>query len=118
MRGAPLSKAAGRQRYTHHLSPLSLSSSPSLYFPHTSPSSLLFHHQTQERDTIRLKREAKANGGFYVEPEAKLAYVVRIRGLNKIHPKVGMMRGGLLVTKCGTESVCGREGVLWSVKGA
>jgi large subunit ribosomal protein L7e len=43
----------------------------------------------QEKDTIRLRREAKANGGFYVEPEAKLAFVVRIRGLNKIHPKVG-----------------------------
>jgi hypothetical protein len=42
----------------------------------------------QEKDTIRLRREAKANGGFYVEPEAKLAFVVRIRGLNKIHPKV------------------------------
>lgn len=43
----------------------------------------------QEKDTIRLKREAKASGGFYVEPEAKLAFVMRIRGLNKIHPKVG-----------------------------
>lgn len=42
----------------------------------------------QEKDTIRLRREAKVKGGFYVEPEAKLAFVVRIRGLNKIHPKV------------------------------
>jgi len=44
-------------------------------------------YRSQERDTIRLKREAKANGGFYVEGEAKLAFVMRIRGLNKIHPK-------------------------------
>jgi len=44
-------------------------------------------YRQQERDTIRLRREAKANGGFYVEPEAKLALVIRIRGLNKIHPK-------------------------------
>ncbi|WIA16626.1 hypothetical protein OEZ86_008096 [Tetradesmus obliquus] len=44
-------------------------------------------YRQQEKDTIRLRREAKANGGFYVEPEAKLAFVVRIRGLNKIHPK-------------------------------
>ena len=36
---------------------------------------------------MRLKREAKAAKGFYVEPEAKLAFVIRIRGLNKIHPK-------------------------------
>lgn len=42
----------------------------------------------QEKDTIRLRREAKQKGGFYVEPESKLAFVVRIRGLNKIHPKV------------------------------
>lgn len=45
-------------------------------------------HQKQEKDLIRLRREAKAAKGFYVEPEAKLAFVVRIRGLNKIHPKV------------------------------
>jgi large subunit ribosomal protein L7e len=44
-------------------------------------------YRSQEKDTIRLKREAKTNGGFYVEPEAKLAFVIRIRGLNKIHPK-------------------------------
>ena len=41
----------------------------------------------QEKDLIRLKREAKAKGGFYVEPEAKLAFVVRIRGINDMHPK-------------------------------
>ena len=46
------------------------------------------HAWSQEKETIRLKREAKTNGGFYVEPEAKLAFVIRIRGLNKIHPKV------------------------------
>jgi large subunit ribosomal protein L7e len=41
----------------------------------------------QESDLIRLKREAKKGGGFYVEPEAKLAFVVRIRGINDMHPK-------------------------------
>lgn len=30
----------------------------------------------QELDLIRLKREAKAKGGFYVEPEAKVVFVV------------------------------------------
>ena len=29
---------------------------------------------------IRLKREAKLKGGFYVDPEAKLLFIVRIRG--------------------------------------
>lgn len=41
----------------------------------------------QEKDLIRLKREAKAKGGFYVEPEGRLAFVVRIRGINDMHPK-------------------------------
>ena len=36
---------------------------------------------------IRLRREAKANNGYYVEPEARLAFVVRIRGINDMHPK-------------------------------
>ena len=54
---------------------------------HTSTNTL-HTTQQQEKDLIRLKREAKAAKGFYVEPEAKLAFVIRIRGLNKIHPKV------------------------------
>ena len=36
---------------------------------------------------IRLRREAKAANGFYVEPEGKMAFVVRIRGINDMHPK-------------------------------
>ena len=36
---------------------------------------------------MRLKREARAKGGFYVEPEAKLMFVMRLRGLNDLHPK-------------------------------
>lgn len=42
----------------------------------------------QEKDLIRLKRDAKKKGGFYVEEEAKLAFVVRIRGINDMHPQV------------------------------
>jgi len=41
----------------------------------------------QEKDLVRLKREAKAKNGFYVPAEAKLMFVIRIRGLNKVHPK-------------------------------
>jgi large subunit ribosomal protein L7e len=44
-------------------------------------------YREQERDLIRLKREAKLQGGFYVEPEAKLLFVIRIRGINDMHPK-------------------------------
>ncbi len=41
----------------------------------------------QEKELIQLKREAKLKGGFYVDPEAKLLFIVRIRGINAMHPK-------------------------------
>lgn len=41
----------------------------------------------QERELIRLKREARLKGGFYVSPEAKLLFIIRIRGINAMHPK-------------------------------
>ncbi|XP_057753202.1 60S ribosomal protein L7-3-like isoform X2 [Arachis stenosperma] len=41
----------------------------------------------QEKELIRLKREAKLKGGFYVDPEAKLLFIIRIRGINAMHPK-------------------------------
>ncbi len=42
----------------------------------------------QETDKIRLRREAKQQRGFYVEDEAKFVFVIRIRGINDMHPKV------------------------------
>ena len=44
-------------------------------------------YRAGEADLVRLKREAKLKGGFYVEPEAKLIFVVRLRGINQVHPK-------------------------------
>jgi large subunit ribosomal protein L7e len=44
-------------------------------------------YRAKERSLIRFKRQAKATGNFYVEPEAKLAFVIRIRGINNLHPK-------------------------------
>jgi large subunit ribosomal protein L7e len=44
-------------------------------------------YRQQEADLIRIKREAKLKGGFYVEAEAKLLFVIRIRGINDMHPK-------------------------------
>lgn len=41
----------------------------------------------QEKVLIQLKREAKLKGGFYVDPEAKLLFIIRIRGINAIDPK-------------------------------
>jgi large subunit ribosomal protein L7e len=40
-----------------------------------------------EREKIRLARAAKQEGSFYVPAQAKLAFVVRIKGINKIAPK-------------------------------
>jgi large subunit ribosomal protein L7e len=45
-------------------------------------------YEKQESQLISLKREAKLKGGFYVEPEPKLMFVIRIRGVNDMHPKV------------------------------
>ena len=43
----------------------------------------------QEADLVRLRREAKKSKGFFVEDEPKVVFVVRIRGINDMHPKVG-----------------------------
>lgn len=36
---------------------------------------------------MALKREAEKSGNFYVPNEPKLAFVIRIKGINKIHPR-------------------------------
>merc|ERR1712168_1581548 len=41
-----------------------------------------------ERENIRLVREAKKDGGFHVAAEDKFAFVMRIRGVNQVAPKV------------------------------
>lgn len=42
----------------------------------------------QDKSLVQLKRAAKAKGGYHIEAESKLMFVIRIRGLNKIHPQV------------------------------
>ncbi|KAL5075884.1 hypothetical protein RYX36_014868 [Vicia faba] len=37
-------------------------------------------YDDQQKQMISSKREAKLKGGFYVDPEAKLLFIVRIRG--------------------------------------
>jgi len=44
-------------------------------------------YEEQQRQLVQLKREARLKGGFYVNPEAKLLFIVRIRGINAMHPK-------------------------------
>ncbi|XP_033118287.1 60S ribosomal protein L7-like isoform X1 [Anneissia japonica] len=45
-------------------------------------------YRRKERDEIRMKRQARSAGNFYVPAEAKLAFVVRIRGINGVSPRV------------------------------
>ncbi|EAA33714.2 60S ribosomal protein L7 [Neurospora crassa] len=40
-----------------------------------------------EREKIRLQRAAKQDGSFHIPAEAKLIFLIRIKGINKIPPK-------------------------------
>ncbi|KAK4106957.1 60S ribosomal protein L7 [Parathielavia hyrcaniae] len=44
-------------------------------------------YRDAEREKIRLARVAKQDGSFYIPAEAKLIFVIRIKGINKIPPK-------------------------------
>jgi len=44
-------------------------------------------YRDQEKSLIHLRRTAKSGGNFFIEPEPKLAFVVRIRGIIGLHPK-------------------------------
>jgi len=44
-------------------------------------------YRSKERNLIRLKRQAKNHNNFYITPEAKVYFVIRIRGINQIAPK-------------------------------
>lgn len=44
-------------------------------------------YRAKEREAIRLKRVARATGSFYVDAEPKIAFVIRIKGINKMSPK-------------------------------
>ncbi|KAI8969053.1 ribosomal protein L30, ferredoxin-like fold domain-containing protein [Mycotypha africana] len=45
-------------------------------------------YRRKENDELRLRRLAKSNGNFYVPAQPKLYFVIRICGINDIHPKV------------------------------
>ncbi|CZS92855.1 probable 60S ribosomal protein L7 [Rhynchosporium agropyri] len=44
-------------------------------------------YRDAEREKIRLSRQAKQDGTFYIPAEDKLVFVIRIKGINKIAPK-------------------------------
>jgi len=45
-------------------------------------------YRQKERDEIRMERQARNKGNYWVPAEPKLAFVMRIRGINQVHPKV------------------------------
>ncbi|CBI18484.3 hypothetical protein VitviT2T_014320 [Vitis vinifera] len=45
-------------------------------------------YDEQQKELIQLKHEAKLKGGFYVDPEVKLLFIIRIRGINAMHSKM------------------------------
>jgi len=45
-------------------------------------------YRTKEKNEIRMKRQAKNNGNLFLSHEPKLAFVIRIRGINNVSPKV------------------------------
>ncbi|XP_016495003.2 large ribosomal subunit protein uL30w-like [Nicotiana tabacum] len=44
-------------------------------------------YEEQEKELIRLKREARLKGGFYVDPKAKLLFIIKIQGINAMAPQ-------------------------------
>merc|ERR1712216_453776 len=44
-------------------------------------------YASQEASLVRQRRQAKAAGNYFCEPEAKLMFVIRIRGMCDMHPK-------------------------------
>ncbi|KAJ5895297.1 hypothetical protein N7495_006988 [Penicillium taxi] len=49
--------------------------------------SYVAEYRDRQRQEIAAKRAARESGNFFVEDEAKLVFVVRIKGINKIAPK-------------------------------
>nr|ANM86205.1 60S ribosomal protein L7-3 [Stygiella incarcerata] len=45
-------------------------------------------YRDAERSLVRMRRVAKKHGNFFLEPEPRLLFVIRIRGINGVSPRV------------------------------
>jgi len=45
-------------------------------------------YRCQQRDLLRIRKMTKKQNNFYVPDEPRLAFVIRIRGINGLHPRV------------------------------
>jgi len=50
--------------------------------------SYIRQYRKEQKDKIRLLRQARKHGNFFVPDEPRLAFVIRIRGINQVHPRV------------------------------
>jgi len=48
-------------------------------------------YRKERENRIRLRREAKAQGGYYKEPGNKVIFAIRLKGINKLAPKPKMI---------------------------
>merc|ERR1719159_937091 len=48
----------------------------------------LAKYEALERETIAKEREAKAAGNFFLRPESKVVFAIRVRGIVGVSPKV------------------------------
>jgi large subunit ribosomal protein L7e len=60
-------------------------------------------YKALENDSIRLRREAKSSGSYYVPPEPKLAFVIRIRGASSRDAGGGWAFGSCTAVACTAE---------------
>merc|ERR1711988_1517484 len=57
-------------------------------------------YASAERELIRQRRQAKAVGNYFCEPEVKLMFVIRIRGMCDMHPKTKKIHLGKFGISC------------------
>ena len=61
----------------------------------------------QQKELIQLKREARLKGGFYVNPEAKMLFIIRIRGYASLFAiYIFMFNFIVILRKCEDVEVC------------
>eukprot|EP00741_Cyanophora_paradoxa_P015913 tig00020909_g15363.t1 len=45
-------------------------------------------YRQMDQSLVRFRRQAKANKNYFLEPEPKLAFVIRVRGINQMNPRI------------------------------
>jgi len=56
-------------------------------FMYTRAAEYAKEYASQDKELIRQRRQARAAGNYFAEPEARLMFVIRIRGMCDMHPK-------------------------------